>query len=65
MSDIIELWSLPWHDLLRNVAETFRAEANENVVGKQKPLISRNPSARAGNWLARTRNGAAGALPGG
>lgn len=58
MSDI-ELWSIPWHELQRSVAETFRSDASANATAKQKTARSQIPDVPSSNWLVRARGGTA------
>jgi hypothetical protein len=59
MNEIFDLWSLPWHAFQRSLAETFRAEAGASALMNPKPLIPQITHTTGGNWLTRTRGGAA------
>jgi hypothetical protein len=52
MKGIVELWSLPWHDLQRSLAESYGTEGNLKPKGSN----SRNAVRPAGNWLVRARS---------
>jgi hypothetical protein len=60
MNDMAEVWSLPWHELQRRLAEgpgpaAPHAITNAAVHATANPRCagSRNVGAPAGNWLTR------------
>jgi len=55
MNDAVELWSTPWHELQRRLANGFGAD--EATGGSSRPLVGTRmaPQAAAGSWLLRAR----------
>jgi hypothetical protein len=51
MSDIAELWSLPWHELQRSLAAGFGGSAAGQAGGSGSPFVI----SPAGSWLVRAR----------
>jgi hypothetical protein len=51
MNDIFELWSLPWHTLQRNLAETFGSQAS--AIAATQATRNSGFSSNSGNWLQR------------
>ncbi len=62
MNEILELWSVPWHALQRNLAEAFGAQAASTPAAPD-PVSVRGPAVRAAakpdaanepvSWLVR------------
>jgi hypothetical protein len=60
VSDIFELWSLPWHALQRSLADGFRAEAPSSAgLNLQSSSGRVTAPAAGGNWLLRAHHLAA------
>jgi len=59
MSDIAELWSLPWHELQRSLAAGFGGNAAGAAGGSGSPFVRvvGGPCviSPAGSWLVRAR----------
>jgi len=59
VSDIAELWSLPWHELQRSLAAVVGAQAAGQASGNGAITfkVAGSPCAfsPAGSWLGRTR----------
>ena len=53
MNEISELWSLPWHELQRSLANSIAAQAAPVVAGFMLARYAQN--AAAPSWLARAR----------
>lgn len=56
MNNAVELWSTPWHELQRRLANGFGAD--EATGGSPRsPLVGPRmaPQAAAGSWLLRAR----------
>jgi hypothetical protein len=59
MYEILELWSLPWHELQRDLALGL---AGETLPSVRTPKAVKGPSAAAGaanSWLSRALRQAA------
>ncbi len=59
MSDIAELWSLPWHELQRSLAAGFGGSA-AGAGGSGSPFVRAVGApcviSPAGSWLVRARS---------
>jgi hypothetical protein len=59
MSDIAELWSLPWHELQRSLAAGFGENAAGQAGGSGSYAIKHvktpNVISPVGTWLVRAR----------
>ena len=56
MNKTVEVWSMPWHELQRSLAEAFGTEAIEKSVAAPKSRRAHVPTAAAVNWLVRARH---------
>jgi len=58
MNDILELWSVPWHALQKNLAEAFDAGVAVDGVGTSIAALQSADAqkAGAGSWLGRAHN---------
>jgi hypothetical protein len=56
VSEIIELWSLPWHAKLRSLANEFDAAAS-TAAAKLDSSCTR-AAVRPSSWLVRARSAA-------
>jgi len=59
MSDIVELWSLPWRDLQRSLAAEFGRQTHAATAGNSSSATMNvcrpGSSACVGSWLLRAR----------
>jgi hypothetical protein len=55
MNEICELWSLPWHELQRSLADSLAGQAAPIVAGILLARNSQSFTAGATSWLARAR----------
>jgi hypothetical protein len=57
MNEHPELWNMPWHARLKNLAEVaaVSGEFCFRVVRAQSAAGAQNPMAQAGSWLGRAR----------
>jgi hypothetical protein len=59
MSDIAELWSLPWHELQRSLAAGFGGSAAGQAGGSGSPFVRVVGApcviSPVGSWLVRAR----------
>jgi len=53
MNEISELWSLPWHELQRSLANGIAAQAAPLVAGIVLTRRTQFTPAAAPSWLAR------------
>lgn len=54
MNEMLELWSLPWHALQRNLADRFSIDAPPIVAGI--PLqLNGGAASNSPSWMARAR----------
>lgn len=54
MNEVLELWSLPWHDLQRSLAKTFAAETTPHPDSPGVAGTIR--AATTHSWLGKARN---------
>lgn len=55
MNKTVEVWSMPWHALQRNLAESFGTQAGKPVAAPKYPR-THVPTAAAVSWLVRARH---------
>jgi len=60
MNRSTELWSMPWHARLKDLADNLRGESAVTAALAARRLTARKPTARivagpAGSWLNRAR----------
>jgi len=55
MDTIRELWSLPWHELQRNLAQGICVEAAAGYAATLDALKVQRATRSAGSWLGRAR----------
>jgi len=57
LNDTFELWSLPWHDLQRSLAQRVGGEpVRPSRLRAQRAASPRAVAGLAGNWLSRARS---------
>ena len=56
MNKTIEVWSMPWHALQRNLAEAFGTQAIGKPAAAPKSPRTHVPTAAAVSWLVRARH---------
>jgi hypothetical protein len=66
MNDTTDIWSLPWHALLGNLANGSRPEAFGDVAGSAvagRTNAAHSGAVSASSWLVRARSRVAPRLP--
>jgi hypothetical protein len=63
MSDMFEIWSLPWHAMQRRLAKGVGAEAAARTATNPRDAGARVAAAPASSWLARALSRAPTAAP--
>ena len=58
MTDMFEVWSLPWHALQRNLAKRIGSAAAANAATGFRRAGQRAVAAPGSSWLARALNDA-------
>jgi hypothetical protein len=56
MNEIVEIWSLPWHALQRNLARGIGEAAMRNAAPVRKAVPLRGFAISTDSWLSRIQN---------
>jgi hypothetical protein len=56
MNQPAQIWSMPWHARLKNLADTLRAEGTDTQAATAKIVRARIAVSPAGSWLRRGRS---------
>jgi hypothetical protein len=56
VNESVELWSMPWHARLKNLAEAARTVTTPHAEYAFKVVRAHSAAAPVGSWLGRVRS---------